>query len=69
MTNRRPEATLPIGDDVAADVEFTDKLTAAAPAITIPGDVNGRLALVLAGFAVSIATFLIILVAISARNA
>jgi hypothetical protein len=67
MTTRRSNAN----DRTAArrTVAGMDASTVPTSAVASPGDVSGKLALVLASFALAVASFLIILVAIAASNA
>jgi hypothetical protein len=69
MTSRRPKDTAKLVDQTPTVESAPTAVSMSPPTLTVSGDASGRLALVLAGFALAVATFLIILVAIAASNA
>jgi hypothetical protein len=69
MTNRRSTGNTRTGNDLTPDEAGSPTYAFAPSSPHVSADVSGRVALVLAGFALAVAIFLIILVAIAASNA
>ena len=69
MTDRRANGRTTGVDRTQTEKRSSGQWTESTRSITSPADTSGRMALVLAAFALSVALFLIILVAVAASNA